>query len=109
MREINALSFGYKLPEEQDKVITLLLYVPGIFVEDIGSGKTMEEKRAFSTECELFSASGSRCKKCAHIIKMYAQQRERKKNNIIHPMCNKLYPSNEELQSQLTDEKTEED
>jgi hypothetical protein len=98
--ETSALCFGYKLSEEHDEVITLLPHISGKFIAD--PDDPVEEKISFSTECELFSASGTCCKKCAHLRKMDMQRRERKRKTATHPMCNKRFLSNEESQAQRT-------
>ena len=100
------LCFGYKLPEEQQEVITFVPHVSGTFVADNDSSDNIKETRAFSTECELFSFSETRCKKCAHLMKMDMQRKERKAvGNIINPKCNKRFLDSAEIHTQLKEER----
>ena len=100
----SALCFGYKLPEEQQEIVTLLPHVSGTFATNDNSNENIKETRAFSAECELFSFSETRCKKCAHLMKMDVQRKERK-SNVINPICNKRFLDSAEIYVQLKEQR----
>ena len=96
----NSLCLGFVIPNGE-KIIAMLPRVSGSF-HLLSSEEEKEGIGAFSLNCRLFSARGSPCQNCRHLLSIDRKRKSRKtESNQVHPNFNKRYMNKDEVQMQL--------
>lgn len=105
--ECSKLCLGWRsdLSGLDESIMALLAHKAGV-LKSLSDSEILPQNGVFSTNCQLFSQSGTQCSKCTILEKIHRQRKCRKeKRKSLSKYCNKRYLTKEDIQLQLDEEK----